>query len=367
MARPVIESDQFLQLFLSDTPFLDVRAEGEFAKGCFPFSYNVPILDDEERHLVGTCYKQQGQEEAIQLGHKLVSGDNKATRIKAWCDFKEANPAAAIFCWRGGMRSNLSQQWIDEAGVEIPLIKGGFKALRNFLLAELERLLAETELVIIGGRTGSAKTPLINQLPTGLDLEGFAHHRGSSFGRRVHEPPSQVSFENQLIIAWLKCRAKHPGKAIFLEDESQRIGPLSLPLNLWQAMLQTPVVEVEVGLEERVKHILQEYVIDMRLEFDEAFEDGSAYERYQQHLLDSLYRIRKKLGMQRYGELKADMENGFAEQLKGDVSPHESWIRALLIDYYDPMYDYQLSKKNKRVSFKGSREEVMAWANAKLA
>lgn len=367
MSGPLIKREQFLSLFLNDTAFLDVRAEAEFAKGCFPSSHNVAILNDEERHLVGCCYKQRGQAKAIELGHQLVSGDVKAARINAWCDFAKHNPDSVIHCWRGGMRSNLSQQWMIQAGVNIPLVEGGYKALRNFLLAELESIVQMTDLVIVGGRTGSAKTPLINSLPTGIDLEGHANHRGSSFGRRVDEPPSQMSFENQLIIDCLKRRQQHPNKTFFLEDESQRIGPIVIPLNLWQKMVVTPVIELEVPFAERVQHILKEYVTELHEEYAQAYSEAEAYLRYKQNLLDSLFRIRKKLGFKRYDELKIIMEQAFDEQLVGDTSLHEQWIAALLKEYYDPMYDYQLEKKDNRVCFKGDRDAVLAWAANKNA
>ena len=367
MSRPLIDREQFLSLFLNDTAFLDVRAEGEFAKGSFLTSYNAPILNDEERHLVGCCYKQRGQQKAIELGHQLVSGDVKAARIKAWCDFVKKHPNSVMHCWRGGMRSNLSQQWMAQAGVDIPLVEGGYKALRNFLLDELDSIVKTTDLAIIGGRTGSAKTPLINALSTGIDLEGHANHRGSSFGRRVNEPPSQMNFEHQLIIDCIKRRQQHPGKTLFLEDESQRIGPIAIPLTLWQKMVVTPVVELEVPFVERVQHILKEYVIELREEYTQVYSTDEAYSRYKQNLLDSLFRIRKKLGIKRFDELHTIMQQAFEEQLAGDISRHEQWITALLKEYYDPMYDYQLEKKGDRVCFKGDRDAVMAWAENQTA
>ena len=371
MSKPLIKRDQFLSLILNDTALMDVRAEAEFAKGSLPQSINLPILSDEERHLVGSCYKQHGQDKAVALGHQLVSGDIKAARIDAWSTFIRANPDAVVYCWRGGMRSNLVQQWLEQAGVTIALVEGGFKALRNFLLAEFESFVETTELVIVGGRTGSAKTPLINALPTGIDLEGHANHRGSSFGRRVNEPPRQLNFESQLIIDCLKRQHQHPEKTFYFEDESQRIGPIFIPLKLWEKMEQTPVVELEVPFAERVQHILKEYVVDQREDFQKQYQqcngESDAYHRYKQNLLDSLFRIRKKLGGKRYDELKLIMDQAFEEQLAGDVSRHEHWIAALLKEYYDPMYDYQLEKKGGRVCFKGDREAVMAWALNKNA
>lgn len=352
--------EDFKSLFLNDTPFLDVRAEIEFSKGTFPTSFNRAILNTYERDIIGTCYKEQGQAKAIELGHELVSGPVKKQRLDAWCQFAKANPDAHLYCWRGGMRSNLTQQWMKEAGVDIPLIPGGYKALRHVLLDEFETT-AQSPMVIVGGKTGTAKTPLINALADGVDLEGFAHHRGSSFGRRVDEPPCQVDFENRLAIDLLKKRTDQQA-TIFFEDESRMIGPSSIPLNVWDAMVQAPVAVVEMSLDFRVQRILQEYVIEMAQEHIAA-DATSGYENYSRELLASLFRIRKRLGGERYQQLQAVMAAALDQQLAtGDVSSHESWIETLLVDYYDPMYLYQLEKKQQRVVFTGNYDEVLEWA-----
>ena len=107
MSLPLV--NHYRQLLLEDIPMIDVRAPIEFASGALPFAANLPLMADEERHQVGLCYKEQGQQAAIKLGHQLVSGDLKAERIQAWQDFISANPNAVLYCARGGLRSQLSQ------------------------------------------------------------------------------------------------------------------------------------------------------------------------------------------------------------------------------------------------------------------
>ena len=353
--------EHFHQLFLNDTPFLDVRAEIEFEQGSFPTAVNRPILNTEERHSVGSCYKQKGQNKAIELGHQLVSGEVKQQRIDRWCQFAQENPQAHLYCWRGGMRSNLTQQWMKDAGVDIPLIPGGFKALRRVLLNQLEAA-AAAPMFIIGGKTGTAKTPFVNEVATGIDLEGFAHHRGSSFGRRVEEPPSAVNFENNLAIDVLKKRQEFPDTPIFLEDESRMIGPVSIPLSFWNGMVQAPIAVIDMPLDFRVERILQEYVIEMAAEYLAADPD-QGFENYRQYLLASLGRIKKRLGGERYLQLDGIMQRAINQQQNtGEVAGHEAWIQSLLVDYYDPMYEYQLEKKQQRVVFSGDYQQVLEWA-----
>ena len=351
----------FKRLFLNNTPFLDVRAPIEFDKGTFPTATNYPVLNTLERQQVGTCYKNEGQGAAIKLGYELISGDLKEQRINGWCDYLAKNPDAHLYCWRGGMRSNLTQQAIKEAGYDITLIPGGYKALRRVLINEIDETSLNTPIIVIGGKTGSAKTSLINELPTGVDLEGLAHHRGSSFGRRVKEPPCQVNFENALAIDLLKRRDRYPNSPIFLEDESRNVGPVSMPLNFWQAMTKSAWVIVDMPIEFRVKHIVQEYVLDMLAEHQQA-DTENGFENYRQYLLASLSRIKKRLGGERYCLLESMLNSAINEQERSAcVSAFEACITLLLERYYDPMYEYQLAKKQSRVIFRGDYDEVHHW------
>ena len=177
----------------------------EFAKGSFPNAINAPLMNDEERHRTGICYKEKGQDKAIELGHQLVNGDIKAQRVEAWKRFAAQNPHGYLFCFRGGLRSRITQQWMHEAGVDFPLVKGGYKALRRYLIDSLEALVESSEFRILSGRTGTGKTRVLQQLPNPVDLEGLANHRGSSFGRQVSPQPAQIDFENRLAVAMLKA------------------------------------------------------------------------------------------------------------------------------------------------------------------
>lgn len=168
-------------------PLLDVRAPAEFALGQLPNSLNAPILNDAERKRVGITYKQQGHDAAVTVGHRLVNGAVKERRIAAWREFCARHPDAMVMCWRGGQRSALAQQWLAEAGLTQQRVSGGFKALRNACLNVLDN--PGKRWWLVSGRTGSAKTLLIQALDTSIDLEGLANHRGSAFGRRLSPQP----------------------------------------------------------------------------------------------------------------------------------------------------------------------------------
>ncbi len=360
MSQNPVNSDDFLPLFLNDTPLMDVRAPVEFNKGSFPSTTNIPILDDQQRETIGTCYKEQGPEEAVALGYQLANDDIKQQRLALWSDFVKANPEGYLFCFRGGQRSHITQQWLSESGHPYPLIEGGYKAMRRFLIDELERSIEECNLIILSGKTGTGKTRLIHQITDSIDLEGLANHRGSSFGRRHGGQPGQIDFENRLSIDFLKHRHRVPGRAALLEDESKLIGRCSLPQAMRDKMQQAPLILLEESMEERVEIGLQEYVTDNLNDFVGAYGQDEGFEKLSEGLSSSLYRIRRRLGGERYQHLNNLLNNALMNhKSQGDINGYRILISELLSSYYDPMYDYQLSQKQGEVLFKGSKEEIL--------
>jgi len=356
-----MQTDDYLRLFLQDRPMIDTRAPVEFAQGAFPNAVNLPLMSDEERARVGTCYKEQGQDAAIELGHRLVSGAVKEQRVQAWLNFARAHPEGYLYCFRGGLRSQICQQWLSEAGCDYPRITGGYKAMRRFLLDRLAELSERQPLILLGGGTGAAKTELLRQLPGAVDLEGRANHLGSAFGRRPGGQPAQIDFENAVTIDLLRCHHQAPGRPVVLEDESHLIGRCLIPLPLQSAMARAPLVVLDLGLEERVEHTHTNYILRKLADWQQHLGEARGLEAFEEDLRASLTRIRKRLGAARYQDLSRMLESALAAHRRGDTQKHRDWIRSLLRDYYDPMYQYQLAQKAERVLFQGRPEEVMAF------
>lgn len=354
-------SADYRAIFLNDTPLMDMRAPVEFNKGAFPNAVNLPLMADIERQKVGTCYKQKGQQAAIELGHQLVSGTVKAGRVEAWAAFSKANPDGYLYCFRGGLRSQIAQQWLREAGIDYPRVTGGYKAMRSFLIDTLEQAVAECEFVIVGGMTGTGKTEVIAAVENSIDLEGHANHRGSSFGKRASGQPSQIDFENRLAIDLLKRQARGQQQFV-LEDESRLIGSCALPLPLNQGMQRFPMVWLEDSFEDRVQRIMRDYVIDLCAEFLALHGEDEGFALFAARLLQSLDNIRKRLGGELHARLRLIMEQALAEQSgSGVVELHRGWIEGLLSEYYDPMYVYQRESKAERIEFVGEAEAVRAY------
>lgn len=359
MPAELREIDDLKQLFLEDVPLLDVRAPVEFEEGAFPGAENHPLVDDAERHQIGITYKEAGQDEAIALGEALVRGDIKSERLERWRSFIAQHPNAVLYCFRGGMRSKISQRWLHEhLGIDCPRVRGGYKAMRRYLLDQIEYNSTHCQPIVIGGRTGVGKTRFLLQCDATIDLEGLAHHRGSAFGYHPEPQPTQIDFENAFSIALMK-RVADGNRAFLVEDESRNIGSRHIPPSFFARMEQAPIVLLEATFEQRVEITLQEYVADALAEHRQASGEEAGFEAWSNYLRDAMGRIRRRLGGDRHRRVNQMLDDALAQHAKhGDTEPHREWITVLLRDYYDGMYEYQLSKKQDRIVFSGDREAL---------
>lgn len=355
---PVIED--LAGLVLSAQPLMDVRAPVEFQEGSLPQATNLPLMNNAERAAIGKRYKDAGQDEAILLGLKLVSGEHKAERIAAWQQFARQHPRGALFCFRGGLRSRISQQWLyAETGIAYPRVAGGYKALRRYLLDELTLLPQRYQAYVLSGRTGSGKTKLLQTIQAAIDLEQLAKHRGSAFGAFVTTQPSQIDFENALAVQLLQHLAKGNTRLVF-EDESRNIGSVHVPDNVFFSLKAAPLILLETSQAERLELTYQEYIPEMLQAFQQQIADTEqAFKAFSHYLLSSLAKVKKRLGGVRYAKALEQMQLALAQQAKtGNGELHQAWIEFLLNDYYDPMYDYQISQKRARVVFAGNAQAV---------
>ena len=311
----------------------------------------------------------------MQQSHWVISwyrAPLRNKRVKAWIDFVEGYPEGALFCFRGGMRSETSQSWLPDRGIDYPRINGGYKAMRQWLMAQLDRVCAQYDFIVISGKTGSAKTRLINEgndgkpLAGSVDLEGLANHRGSAFGRRASAQPTQINFEHALAIALLKIERDYPGP-IIIEDESRLIGRCALPAALKERLEQSPLVVLDAELGARVTHSFENYILANLSDLNKISENGdAAFSSFSQALREALARIRKRLGGLKYAQLSEQLENALAAHAKGDKTQHRQWIEQLLVSYYDPMYEYQLSQRSDRICFSGNAEQVSRYLHTSL-
>lgn len=304
----IIEIEEFLTLS-STIPVVDVRSPAEFELGRIPGASNIPVFSNEERAEIGTLYKQKGPEIAMQRGLETV-----APKLLQFAEngLKTAqNNQLLVHCWRGGLRSQSMAELFETAGIRTRVLKGGYKAFRQFVRNSFERKL---DLKIVGGETGSGKTEILQHLKKAgeqiIDLEGIASHRGSSFGAiGMNEQPSVENFENNLYDALSKIDVS---KRVWMEDESRSIGRVFIPEPLWRQMTTAPVYRVQIPFDVRVQRLITDY--------------GNFPKEILREALD---RIKKRLGGLDYKNSLEALENG-------DLAT----ATAAALRYYDKAYNW---------------------------
>ena len=259
MAIEKIHIEQFLEL-AKQHPVLDVRSPGEYKHAHIPGACSLPLFTDEERKIVGTAYKQESREQAIKLGLDFF-GVKMRKMVEEAEQLSSNSKTVLVHCWRGGMRSAGVAWLLDLYGFKVFTLAGGYKKYRNYVL---DTFRLPFQFNILGGYTGSGKTELLKTLKERgekvIDLESIANHKGSAFGNIGMPPqPGQEMFENLLAKELRKSLVSRPESPVWLEDESQRIGLVNIPGELWKTMRQSPVYFLDIPFEERLKHIVQEY------------------------------------------------------------------------------------------------------------
>lgn len=328
---------------------IDVRSEGEYEKAHFENTLNIPILSDAHRHEVGLTYKTEGSEAAKALGHKLVSGDYKERMIQQWCESIKSYPRqpALIFCWRGGLRSRLAQDWVYQNGLEVLRVDSGYKGLRHESLKLIEN---PAPFIVLSGMTGSGKTRLIHRLRHFVDLEALANHRGSAFGAYLgRSQPQQATFENKLAQSLYQVADN-----FVLEDESPNIGRCHVPDLFYARMVSASMVMIEAPARVRALEIFKEYI-------QAPFAGGMALHELEASFAKNVERIRNKLGGMECDNIKTMLSQSFQFDALNEAyaDAYLDWIERLLTHYYDKLYIHSLSLKSRKTLFKGSWQDCL--------
>ncbi|MCW8821537.1 MAG: tRNA 2-selenouridine(34) synthase MnmH, partial [Sulfurovum sp.] len=260
-------------------------------------------------------------------------------------------------------RSEISQMLIAKEQKNIVRLRGGYKAFRNYLIDAIEDSPTHFKPLILGGRTGSGKTILLHKIQNAIDLEGLANHRGSSFGRKTTEQPTQINFENTLAYSLIQ-KLDLGFKTLIFEDEGAFIGRVYLPSNFANYLREAPLVILETPIEERIKITFDEYIVKGQESYKNTFQEGYL-ELWVQDIQYAMKRIKKRLGGLRYEHLCGIFDSAVGIQTaSGSLDAYKELIAYLLTEYYDPMYDYQIKKNASRIVFRGSSTEIERYFNS---
>ncbi len=238
---------------------IDVRSPAEFAEDHMPGAINLPALDNEQRAIVGTIYKQDSPFKARKIGAGMVVR-NVADHIDGPLAQHDGAWRPLVYCWRGGQRSGVFRTLLSEIGWRAETIKGGYTSYRRLVNAMLYQTPLSHKIILLDGYTGTAKTEILSRLQTRgiqvLDLEGLAQHRGSLLGAMPQGQPAQKGFETSLATA---LQQLDPARPVLVEAESSKIGQINLPKSLWQAMLLAPRIIVDAPEAARAAYLANAY------------------------------------------------------------------------------------------------------------
>src|SRR3989344_279894 len=270
----------------------DTRSPKEYEYSHIPGAISCPILDNIERHIVGLTYKKEGQSVAIKKGFEIFF-----PKFETFIDniLKNKDKKIIICCARGGLRSKIvvdlfknknrilelakeSKADIDfksfekkldnlaklekERKIDISQYKGGYKEYRKVVLDELSHFKQNFKFITLYGLTCTRKTEILKKLDKEgypvLDLEELAQHRASLFGGVGLIPRSQKMFENLLLE---KLKELNKNKFVFVEGESQKIGKVLIPNNIFKEMHNKNTIKILIKdtIENRSKKTVQEY------------------------------------------------------------------------------------------------------------
>lgn len=332
-----IDLEEFLQ---GPSAIFDVRSPSEFQQGHIPGTHSLPLFSDHERAAVGTAYKQQGREQAIDLGLQIV-GPRLLELVQsvrghsAMRSGKQAN----ILCWRGGMRSGFVARMLEGIGIRAVTLRGGYKTFRRSVLNIFEQLVDPLpSLRVIGGLTGCNKTGILEELSQlgeqVIDLEKLASHRGSAFGAiGLTSQPSSEQFENLLA---RQLRQLDLSRPIWIEDESRLIGRCRIPSKLYQLMQSAQLICLERPFDERMEQLMLTY--------------GCASPDL---LIASTLQLSKRLG--------AVLTKEIAQEIaQGSITA----AFAKLLSYYDKRYHFQLERRQRLCRIAETGLSARQWALA---
>lgn len=337
MAIEQVDIEQFLKLS-EKVPVFDVRSPGEYLHAHIPGAHTLPLFTDEQRSGIGTLYKKESRQLAVDKGLEFFSVRMKTLKEEVESLIKanqnrnerEKDNRVLLHCWRGGMRSGAVAWLLNLYGFKVYTLKGGYKSFRNWALAQFEE---EYKINILGGFTGSGKTDVLIQMNekgfTTIDLESLANHKGSAFGSLGEKPqPGQEMFENLLAVNLFKSQTGNNidnddaktnilPKDIWLEDESRHIGSVGIPKIFWEQMRKSQLYFLDIPFEERLQHIVTTYGV---------FKNPD--------LVGAIMRVQKKLG-------GLETKNAINHLLENDTKACFS----ILLHYYDKLYKNSLDKR----------------------
>ncbi|WP_455538262.1 tRNA 2-selenouridine(34) synthase MnmH [Terrisporobacter sp.] len=320
-------------LKLENTIFIDVRTEKEYLDDHILNAFNMPLFDNDEYSEIGTIYKKEGKNEAIDKGFEFVSPKLKSM-YKVAREFSTKYDHIVIYCARGGMRSGSVANLLSSIGIDVYKLEGGYKSYRNYVLDYLRNIMDKKQFIVLHGLTGVGKTELLIELEKNnidmVDLEYMARNTGSVFGFITYDekPPSQKTFETRIFESLFFSKSDY----LFIESESKRVGHVLVPNEIYEAIIRDGYhILIKCDIKDRVKRLCNDYIYNRDEKNIEA-------------LRECINTFRKRLGNKTVDEYLDLLNQGKYEEL----------VKEFLVSYYDPLYMHSINqyKYNEIMKFK---------------
>ncbi|MFO8191488.1 MAG: tRNA 2-selenouridine(34) synthase MnmH [Bacillota bacterium] len=300
----------------SDLQFIDVRSPHEYREASIPGSLNIPLFDDAEQSRLGLLYREEGEIAARRAGLQIAAPKlpNLVEQIISVCEGK----IPLLYCKRGGLRSFSLYQILNLCGVPVFRLRKGYRGFRQYVVKRLDDYQLQSRLIVLHGLTGVGKTAVLKVLEKEglpvLDLEDLAGHRGSVFGAvGLPEQRTQKEFD-ALLLQELDHHRENPW--IVVEGEGKRIGRVSLPPFLVEAMDEGFKVLMTASLEIRVRRIVGSYIpAEPSLEL-------------LNQLKEAVNALRRRLGNKKVDLLLTELERKNFDRVAA----------SMCADYYDRLY-----------------------------
>ena len=318
---------------------IDVRSPSEFKMEHIPDSINIPIFNDQERALIGETYTQNSPDLAKKMGIQFAS--EKLPHIyEQVAKLDKEYDKLIFFCARGGFRSSSLVSLFMTIGVNSFKLDKGYKGYRKYLNENLPEAVKDVKFVVLYGNTGAGKTEILKSLREQgrdiLDLEGCANHRGSILGSvGLGDQNTQKNFESEIY----KCLKERKSNIVFVEGESKKIGKVVIPAYIYETMDKGMNICIDTEIEQRIDIILNDYV------------HGTDEE-----LINALNYLRQQLGH--------DLVDKYIVMIKEDK--YREVIGDLMINYYDPHYEYknrQYLKTFKNIESSLTAKDIIQWVD----
>lgn len=309
-------------LKLDNTIFIDVRTESEYKEDHILDAFHMPIFSDDEHKDIGTIYKMQGKNEAIQKGFDYVKDKLKHMYMEVLSLANEYDNIV-IYCARGGMRSGSIVNLVSTLGINVYQLEGGYKAYRNYVLNYFSNVMDMKDFIVLHGLTGVGKTDALLMLENAgidiIDLEGLAKNSGSTFGFIMFDekPPSQKHFETKIFEKLYYSNSNY----IFIESESKRVGHVNVPNEIYEGIIRDGYhILLECSVKSRVDRLCRDYIYTDK--------------KQPEALVECMNKFRKRLGNTTVDKFINLFNEGKYEQV----------VEHYLVDYYDALYGHSVQK-----------------------